>query len=134
LIPFRIFRGPLFHNPVSDQELFFVVSYRKPAQAYISINYVTALSNGRSIGIKPITKSISPFCVELLVSTFMATKSSAIGLTLLAVLLTDFCYCEVTSCSYIFSSSTSYLYIQMTNSYCNSLSPLRGIEHGRVLS
>ena len=51
-------------------------------------------------GIETITKSISPFCVELLVSTFMATKSSEIVLTLLAVLLTDFCYCEVTSYFY----------------------------------
>ena len=42
---------------------------------------------GRRIGIKPTTKSISPFCVELLVSTFMATKSSEIGLTLLKLLL-----------------------------------------------
>ena len=47
------------------------------------------------------SKIIWPFFVELLVSTFMATKSSEIGLTLLAVLLTDFCYCEVTSCFYI---------------------------------
>ena len=30
-IPFRIFRGPLFHKPVTGQELFFAVSYSKPA-------------------------------------------------------------------------------------------------------
>ena len=30
-IPFRIFRGPLFHKPVTGQELFFAVSYSKLA-------------------------------------------------------------------------------------------------------
>ena len=30
---FRIFRGPLFHKPVTGQELFFAVSYSKPALA-----------------------------------------------------------------------------------------------------
>ena len=30
-LPFRIFRGPLFHKPVTGQELFFAVSYSKPA-------------------------------------------------------------------------------------------------------
>ena len=30
-IPFRIFRGPLFHKPVTGQELIFTVSYSKPA-------------------------------------------------------------------------------------------------------
>ena len=30
-IPFRIFIGPLFHKPVTSQELFFAVSYSKPA-------------------------------------------------------------------------------------------------------
>ena len=30
-IPFRIFRGPLFHKPVTGQELFFDVCYSKPA-------------------------------------------------------------------------------------------------------
>ena len=30
-IPFRIFRGPLFHKPVTSQELYFAVSYSKPA-------------------------------------------------------------------------------------------------------
>ena len=28
---FRSFRGPLFRKPVADQELFFAVSYSKPA-------------------------------------------------------------------------------------------------------
>ena len=28
---FRSFRGPLLHNPVTGQELFFTVSYNKPA-------------------------------------------------------------------------------------------------------
>ena len=28
---FRIFRGPLFHKPVTGKELFFAVSYSKPA-------------------------------------------------------------------------------------------------------
>ena len=30
-IPFRILRGPLFHKPVTGQELVFAVSYSKPA-------------------------------------------------------------------------------------------------------
>ena len=30
-IPFRIFRGPLFHKPVTGQGIFFAVSYSKPA-------------------------------------------------------------------------------------------------------
>ena len=29
-IPYRIFRDPLFHKPVTGQELFFAVSYSKP--------------------------------------------------------------------------------------------------------
>ena len=31
LEPFRSFRGPLLYKPVTDQELFFAVSYSKPA-------------------------------------------------------------------------------------------------------
>ena len=31
LEPFRSFRGPLLHKPVTGQELFFAVSYSKPA-------------------------------------------------------------------------------------------------------
>ena len=31
LVPFRIFRGPLFPKPVTGQELFFAISYSKPA-------------------------------------------------------------------------------------------------------
>ena len=31
MVPFRTFRGPLFPKPVTGQELFFAVSYRKPA-------------------------------------------------------------------------------------------------------
>ena len=30
-LPFRIFRGPLFHKLVTGQEPFFAVSYSKPA-------------------------------------------------------------------------------------------------------
>ena len=42
-IPFRIFRGPLFHKPVTGQELIFTVSYSKPALGiYIKL---TKLSN-----------------------------------------------------------------------------------------
>ena len=33
-IPFRIFRGPLFHKSVIGQELFFAASYSKPALPY----------------------------------------------------------------------------------------------------
>ena len=32
-IPFKMFRGPLFHKPVTGQELFFAVSYSKLALA-----------------------------------------------------------------------------------------------------
>ena len=32
-IPFIIFKGPLFHKPITGQELFFAVSYSKPALA-----------------------------------------------------------------------------------------------------
>ena len=35
-IPFRSFRGPLLHKPVIGQELFFAVSYSKPALVLIS--------------------------------------------------------------------------------------------------
>ena len=31
MVPFRIFRGPLFHKPVAGPGLFFAVSYSKPA-------------------------------------------------------------------------------------------------------
>ena len=31
LVPFKTFRGPLFSKPVTGQELFFAVSYSKPA-------------------------------------------------------------------------------------------------------
>ena len=31
LVPFRIFRGTLFSKPITGQELFFAVSYSKPA-------------------------------------------------------------------------------------------------------
>ena len=31
MVPFRTFRGPLFPKPVTSQELFFAVSYSKPA-------------------------------------------------------------------------------------------------------
>ena len=31
LVPFRTFREPLFHKPVTGQELFLVVSYSKPS-------------------------------------------------------------------------------------------------------
>ena len=31
LVPFRTFRGPLFPKPVTGQDLFFAVSYSKPA-------------------------------------------------------------------------------------------------------
>ena len=31
LVPFRTLRGPLFPKPVTGQELFFAVSYSKPA-------------------------------------------------------------------------------------------------------
>ena len=34
ILPFRILRGPLFHISVTGQELFFAVSYRKPALNY----------------------------------------------------------------------------------------------------
>ena len=36
LVPFRTFRGPLFPKPVTGQELFLAVPYRKPAlNAYV---------------------------------------------------------------------------------------------------
>ena len=39
-IPFRIFRGPLFHKPVTGQELFFAVSYSKPALCKIFMTVI----------------------------------------------------------------------------------------------
>ena len=36
LVPFRTFRGPLFPKPITGQELFFAVSYSKPALASLS--------------------------------------------------------------------------------------------------
>ena len=48
MVPFRIFRGPLFPKPVTGQELFFAVSYSKPALVIIvavgrRANFVRAL-------------------------------------------------------------------------------------------
>ena len=34
LVPLRTFKGPLFQKPVTDQELFFALSYSKPALGY----------------------------------------------------------------------------------------------------
>ena len=44
LVPFRASRGPLFPKPVTGQELFFAVSYSKPALTHsLSVNAVFAL-------------------------------------------------------------------------------------------
>ena len=45
-IPFRIFRGPLFHKPVTGQELFFAVSYSKlTLDTYSTLNIVSSLNS-----------------------------------------------------------------------------------------
>jgi hypothetical protein len=36
---FRSFRGPLLHKPVTGQELFFAISYSKPALVKTSLDY-----------------------------------------------------------------------------------------------
>ena len=41
LVPFRTVRGPLFPKPVTGQELFFAVSYSKPALTDIQIGEVS---------------------------------------------------------------------------------------------
>ena len=40
MVPFKTFRGPLFPNPVTGQELFFAVSYSKPALGDIRVKSV----------------------------------------------------------------------------------------------
>ena len=40
---FRSFRGPLLHKPVTDQELFFAVSYSKPALVLTSFHIAIEL-------------------------------------------------------------------------------------------
>ena len=52
---FRSFRGPLLHKPVKGQELFFAVSYSKPAlDINISIFYLASSisSTGRQVSTK----------------------------------------------------------------------------------
>ena len=44
LIPFRNFRGPLFHKPVTGQELYFAVSYSKLALCVSSFLIILDLS------------------------------------------------------------------------------------------
>ena len=43
LVPFRTFRRPLFSKPVTGQELFFAISYSKPA--LVGLGYIQSYSN-----------------------------------------------------------------------------------------
>ena len=48
-MPFRIFRGPLFHKSVTGQELFFAVSYSKPALEFIKISFKYSSNDHHSL-------------------------------------------------------------------------------------
>ena len=48
-IPFRIFRGPPFHKPVTGQELFFAVSYSKPALESLNFDHAGILQRSENV-------------------------------------------------------------------------------------
>ena len=58
MVPFRTFRGPLFPKPVTGQELFFAVSYSKPA-LHILIFEGDHFGGARSVVIKCCVRPVS---------------------------------------------------------------------------
>ena len=74
-MPFRIFRGPLFPKPVTDQERFFYISYSKLALVCIylvffflkfvlfySIDLVTYLLGVELVSKYDLTIALAPHC------------------------------------------------------------------------